>query len=149
MLVSFDYLYFFIRLQPTNDFKIFVENIKRIPKIEAVGITTNGLVLTRLLVPMQRAGLDLLNISLDTMHSKKFEKITLRKGWERVIAGIDLAVQLGFKPKINCVLMRNFNEEEICDFVEFTRDREVDVRFIEYMPFNGNQWETSKLISFR
>jgi len=68
---------------------------------------------------------------------------------ERVIAGIDLAVQLGYRPKVNCVLMRDFNEDEICDFVEFTRDRPVDVRFIEYMPFSGNKWHTERLISYK
>ncbi|XP_067646459.1 molybdenum cofactor biosynthesis protein 1 isoform X2 [Eurosta solidaginis] len=123
--------------------------LKTIPKLENVGITTNALVLTRLLVPMQRAGLDAINISLDTLRPKRFEEITRRKGWERVIAGIHLAVQLGFKPKINCVLMRNFNEDEICDFVEFTRDRAVDVRFIEYMPFTGNKWQTELLVSYK
>lgn len=98
---------------------------------------------------MQRAGLDSLNISLDTLRTSRFGEITRRKGWERVIAGIDLAIQLGYKPKINCVLMRNFNEDEICDFVEFTRDRNVDIRFIEYMPFSGNKWQTDKLLSYR
>lgn len=128
---------------------LLAAQIKSIPKLENVGITTNGLVLTRLLLPMQRAGLDGVNISLDTLRPKRFEEITRRKGWERVVAGIDLAIQLGYKPKLNCVLMRNFNEDEICDFVEFTKDRAVDVRFIEYMPFTGNKWQTDRLISFK
>lgn len=105
--------------------------------------------LTRLLVPMQRAGLDAINISLDTLKVNKYEQITRRKGWERVIAGIDLAIQLGYKPKVNCVLMKNFNDDEICDFVEFTKDRNVDVRFIEYMPFTGNKWQTDKMVTFK
>lgn len=129
--------------------RLLSAQIKSIPKLENVGITTNGLVLTRLLLPMQRAGLDAVNISLDTLRPKRFEEITRRKGWERVVAGIDLAIQLGYKPKLNCVLMRNFNEDEICDFVEFTKDRAVDVRFIEYMPFTGNKWQTDRLISFK
>ncbi|XP_011195858.1 molybdenum cofactor biosynthesis protein 1 [Zeugodacus cucurbitae] len=137
--------------EPTvrRDIVDIIAQIKSIPKLENVGITTNGLVLTRLLLPMQRAGLDAVNISLDTLRPKRFEEITRRKGYERVIAGIDLAIQLGYKPKLNCVLMRNFNEDEICDFVEFTKDRAVDVRFIEYMPFTGNKWQTDRLISFK
>lgn len=137
--------------EPTvrRDIVDIIAQIKSIPKLENVGITTNGLVLTRLLLPMQRAGLDGVNISLDTLRPKRFEEITRRKGWERVVAGIDLAIQLGYKPKLNCVLMRNFNEDEICDFVEFTKDRAVDVRFIEYMPFTGNKWQTDRLISFK
>lgn len=125
------------------------EKLKQLPKLESVGITTNAIMLTRLLVPMQRAGLDAINISLDTLKVNKYEQITRRKGWERVIAGIDLAIQLGYKPKVNCVLMKNFNDDEICDFVEFTKDRNVDVRFIEYMPFTGNKWQTDKMVTFK
>ncbi|KAH8398142.1 hypothetical protein KR215_006366, partial [Drosophila sulfurigaster] len=136
--------------EPTvrRDIVEIVAQLKALPQLEHVGITTNGLVLTRLLLPLQRAGLDSLNISLDTLRKDRFERITRRKGWERVIAGIDLAIQLGYRPKVNCVLMRDFNEDEICDFVEFTRERPVDVRFIEYMPFSGNKWQTERLISY-
>uniref|UniRef100_A0A182WHQ8 Molybdenum cofactor biosynthesis protein 1 n=1 Tax=Anopheles minimus TaxID=112268 RepID=A0A182WHQ8_9DIPT len=119
------------------------------PLLESVGITTNGLMLTRQLVGLQRAGLDALNVSLDTLRVARYEQITRRKGWERVMAGIDLAIQLGYRPKVNCVLMKGFNDDEICDFVELTRDRNVDVRFIEYMPFTGNRWDTDKMVSFR
>lgn len=125
------------------------ENLKQIDKLEQVNITTNGIMLTRMLVPMQRAGLTGINISLDTLNSIKYEQITRRKGFERVIAGIDLAIQLGYKPKVNCVVMKHFNDTELCDFVDFTKDRNVDVRFIEYMPFTGNKWETDKMVSFR
>ncbi|XP_030373256.1 molybdenum cofactor biosynthesis protein 1 isoform X2 [Scaptodrosophila lebanonensis] len=137
--------------EPTvrRDIVDIVARIKELPQLEHVGITTNGLVLTRLLLPLQRAGLDSLNISLDTLKVDRFEKITRRKGWSRVIAGIDLAIQLGYRPKVNCVLMRNFNEDEIVDFVELTRERPVDVRFIEYMPFTGNKWQTERLISYQ
>lgn len=124
-------------------------NLKQIEHLEQVNITTNGIMLTKFLVPMQRAGLNALNISLDTLNRVKYEQITRRKGFERVIAGIDLAIQLGFKPKINCVVMNNFNANELCDFVEFTKDRNVDVRFIEYMPFSGNKWDTEKMITYR
>lgn len=81
--------------------------MKNIPGVETVAITTNGLVLTKQLVGLQRAGLDLLNISLDTLKSEKYEQITRRKGWDRVMLGIDLALQLGYNPvKINCVVMK-------------------------------------------
>ncbi|KAG5677155.1 hypothetical protein PVAND_006936 [Polypedilum vanderplanki] len=137
--------------EPTirKDLVEIIARLKEIPLLENISITTNGLVLTRNLVSYQRAGLDSLNISLDTLQPKKYETITRRKGFERVVAGIDLAIQLGYKPKINCVAMKNFNEDEICDFVEWTKDRNVDIRFIEYMPFSGNRWETEKLLSFR
>lgn len=124
-------------------------NLRQIENLEQVGITTNGIMLTRLLVPMQRAGLNAINISLDTMIPKKYEVITRRRGMERVLAGIDLAIQLGYKPKVNCVVMKGFNDDEICDFVGFTKDRNIDVRFIEYMPFMGNKWDTEKMVTYR
>lgn len=137
--------------EPTvrKDIVEIIKNLKEIDKLESVSITTNGLVLNRLLVPMQRAGLDGINISLDTLKSSKYEKITRRKGFERVLGGIDLAIQLGYKPKVNCVIMKGFNDDEVNDFVEFTRDRNVDIRFIEYMPFSGNKWETEKMVPFK
>ncbi|XP_017781298.1 PREDICTED: molybdenum cofactor biosynthesis protein 1 isoform X2 [Nicrophorus vespilloides] len=113
-------------------------------------MTTNGLVLTRQLVALQRAGLDIINVSLDTLSADKFERITRRKGWDRVMMGIDLGVQLGFNPvKINCVVMKGFNDNEICDFVRLTEEKNVDVRFIEYMPFSGNKWEMEKMVSYK
>lgn len=145
--------------------------LKEIKGLETVAMTTNGIVLTKKLVALQRAGLDILNISLDTMQSKKYEKITRRNGLEKVMMGIDLALQLGYNPvKINCVLMRGefwapswgnnfnffrlfftlgFNEDELINFVEFTKDRNVDIRFIEYMPFSGNKWEVDKMVSYK
>uniref|UniRef100_A0A2M4AA24 cyclic pyranopterin monophosphate synthase n=1 Tax=Anopheles triannulatus TaxID=58253 RepID=A0A2M4AA24_9DIPT len=94
--------------EPTvrKDLPEIVSQLKAIPGLESVGITTNGLMLTRQLVGLQRAGLDALNVSLDTLKVAKYEQITRRKGWERVIAGIDLASQLGYRPKVNCVLMK-------------------------------------------
>ncbi|XP_058833450.1 molybdenum cofactor biosynthesis protein 1 isoform X3 [Topomyia yanbarensis] len=137
--------------EPTvrKDLTEIVQRLKLIPLLESVGITTNGLMLTRQLVGLQRAGLDALNISLDTLKAAKYEQITRRKGWERVIAGIDLAIQLGYKPKVNCVLMKGFNDGELCDFVAMTEDRDIDIRFIEYMPFTGNRWDTSTMVPFR
>ncbi|XP_047103896.1 molybdenum cofactor biosynthesis protein 1-like [Schistocerca piceifrons] len=122
---------------------------EKIKDLESVLMTTDGLMLTRQLVALQRAGLDGLNISLDTLQSQRYNQITRRKGWERVMAGIDLALQLEYDPvKINCVVMRGFNEDEVCSFVELTKEKNVDVRFIEYMPFSGNKWNDGKMVSF-
>lgn len=137
--------------EPTirKDLTEIITSLKKFEGLESVGVTTNGLVLTKTLVGYQKAGLDFINISLDTLNPKKYEEITRRKGFERVIAGIDLAIQLGYKPKINCVVMKNFNDNEVCDFVEMTRDRNVDIRFIEFMPFSGNKWFSDKMVSFK
>jgi molybdenum cofactor biosynthesis enzyme MoaA len=95
--------------EPTvrRDLVSIIGNLKQIKGLEAVAMTTNGLTLTRQLVALQRAGLDILNISLDTLKPDRYEFITRRKGWERAMMGIDLALQLGYNPvKINCVIMK-------------------------------------------
>nr|CAD7396397.1 unnamed protein product [Timema cristinae] len=138
--------------EPTvrKDLVDIIAALKQIKGLETVAMTTNGLVLTRQLVPLQRAGLDILNVSLDTLRPARYEQITRRKGYERVRAGIDLALQLGYSPvKVNVVLMRNFNDDEICDFVQLTEDRNLDIRFIEYMPFSGNKWDYEKMVPFK
>ncbi|XP_026744494.1 molybdenum cofactor biosynthesis protein 1 [Trichoplusia ni] len=118
--------------------------------VRRVSLTTNGLVLTRRLPALQRAGLAAINVSLDSLRPDRYERMARRPGLARVLAGVDLALQLGYSPvKINVVLMRGFNDDEICDFVEYTRDRDVEVRFIEFMPFSGNKWDDSKLVPYR
>lgn len=118
--------------------------------LQNIGITTNGITLARKLPDLKKAGLDQLNISLDTLVPAKFEFIARRKGFSHVIAAIDRALELNFHPvKINCVTMRGTNEDEICDFVTFTKDKPVDVRFIEYMPFGGNRWNFKRMISYQ
>ncbi|XP_043483678.1 molybdenum cofactor biosynthesis protein 1 isoform X2 [Leptopilina heterotoma] len=137
--------------EPTvrRDIVDIIAGLKQFEGLKSIAMTTNGLTLTRQLPSLQRAGLDGLNISLDTLKESRFEKFTRRRGWSRVIAAIDLAVQLGYNPvKVNCVILRGFNEDELVDFVNFTRDKPVDVRFIEYMPFSGNEWEEKKMVSF-
>ncbi|KAE8749840.1 hypothetical protein FOCC_FOCC003308 [Frankliniella occidentalis] len=138
--------------EPTvrKDVTEIVGRLNELDGLRTIAMTTNGLTLTRQLVNLQKAGLNLLNISLDTLQPARYEQVTRRKGWERVIAGIDLAIQLGFEPvKVNCVVMRGFNDDEISDFARFTLDRKVDVRFIEYMPFTGNGWNDNCMVPFK
>lgn len=117
--------------------------------LQTIAITTNGVTLGKKLPQLKEAGLDLINISLDTLIPAKFEFITRRKGWERVMNSIDTALDLGYSPvKVNCVVMRGVNEEEIVDFVKLTKNKNIDVRFIEYMPFDGNKWNFKKMVSY-
>ncbi|XP_078048926.1 molybdenum cofactor synthesis 1 isoform X2 [Augochlora pura] len=137
--------------EPTvrKDIVDIIAGLKELSGLKQIAITTNGLTLTRQLPSLQRAGLDAINISLDTLKEDRFEQFTRRKGWSRVIAAIDLAIQLGYNPvKVNCVVMNGFNSDELIDFVNLTKDRPVDVRFIEYMPFQGNKWNENKMVSF-
>ena len=80
-----------------------------------------------------------MNISLDTLVPAKFELLTRRAGHDRVLASVRAALAAGFAPvKLNCVVMRGVNDDELLDFVALTRDADINVRFIEYMPFDGN-----------
>lgn len=126
--------------------------LRDIPGIQSVGITTNGLLLSRHIQALRQAGVDRVNVSLDTLQPDKFAHITRRAagGFQRVMDAITLAEELGFAPlKINCVVMRHFNRDEVADFVEWTRHRSVDVRFIEWMPFDSNRWDDETFVSFR
>ncbi|CAH1263454.1 MOCS1 [Branchiostoma lanceolatum] len=118
--------------------------------LETIAMTTNALTLKRKLPQLHEAGLNLLNISLDTLVPAKFQFITRRKGWEKVMEGLEKALELGYNPvKLNCVVMRGVNEEEICDFVAMTEKKALDVRFIEYMPFDGNKWNHNKMVTYQ
>ncbi|XP_047025427.1 GTP 3',8-cyclase, mitochondrial [Helicoverpa zea] len=138
--------------EPTlrSDLADVVRELREQAGVRSVALTTNGLVLTRRLPALQRAGLAALNVSLDSLRADRYERMARRPGLARVLAGVDLALQLGYSPvKINVVLMKGFNDDEICDFVEYTRERDVEVRFIEFMPFSGNKWDDSKLVPYR
>lgn len=117
-------------------------------------LTTNGLSLHRKLDAMVEAGLTGINLSLDTMDPWQFQLMTRRNGFSAVQKSIDRIFELnrlgaGIKFKINCVVMRGLNDREVLPFVEMTRDKDVEVRFIEYMPFGGNKWTEGKMFSYQ
>ncbi|KAJ0682438.1 putative lyase [Helianthus annuus] len=132
-----------------KDIEEICSQLSNLKGLKTLAMTTNGLALTRKLPKLKDCGLNLLNISLDTLVPAKFEFMTRRKGHERVMESIYRAVDLGYNPvKVNCVVMRGFNDDEICDFVELTKDKPINVRFIEFMPFDGNVWNVKKLVSY-
>ncbi|KAI4162704.1 MAG: hypothetical protein LQ342_003750 [Letrouitia transgressa] len=117
-------------------------------------ITSNGLALRTKLDAMLEAGLTGVNLSLDTLDPTRFEMLTRRRGWEKIWRCFERLVEVnrlgaGIKVKLNTVVMRGINESEMLDFVELGRERDVEVRFIEYMPFQGNKWERGKVVSYR
>ncbi|CAH3119144.1 unnamed protein product [Porites lobata] len=125
------------------------EELGRIEGLKTLAMTTNGITLSRKLPQLKDAGLNLLNISLDTLVPQKFEFITRRKGWHKVMESTDCALELGYDPvKVNCVVMRGMNEDEVCNFVSLTQNKPLDVRFIEYMPFDGNKWNLKKFVPY-
>ncbi|KAF9163793.1 Molybdenum cofactor synthesis protein 1 [Actinomortierella ambigua] len=118
--------------------------------LKTIAMTSNGIALKRKLPHLMSHGMNLLNLSLDTLDPFKFEIMTRRKGFERVMETIDDALRFGMDPvKVNCVVMRGTNDYEVLDFVEMTRSKKIDVRFIEYMPFGGNKWKENKLVPYQ
>ncbi|KAM6139181.1 molybdenum cofactor biosynthesis protein 1 isoform 1-T1 [Phoenicopterus ruber ruber] len=127
-----------------------VGQLYKLEGLKTIAVTTNGINLARLLPRLKEAGLNAINISLDTLVPAKFEFIVRRKGFHKVMEGIYKATELGYRPvKVNCVVMRGFNEDELLGFVDFTKDLPLDVRFIEYMPFDGNKWNFKKMVSYK
>ncbi|HNR31815.1 MAG TPA: GTP 3',8-cyclase MoaA [Candidatus Hydrogenedentes bacterium] len=123
--------------------------IKGIGGIETVGITTNGVRLAAQARALRVAGVDRLNVSLDSLRRNRFEQIARRDGLGEVLSGIDAALEAGFTGvKINTVVMGGCNDDELADFVELTRGLPVCVRFIEFMPFLGNRWCDAHLVSY-
>jgi GTP 3',8-cyclase len=116
-----------------------VAMIAAIPGIDDIALSTNGLLLAEQAPALRAAGLNRVNISLDTLHDDRFSAIARRPGLERVLAGIDAALEAGLTPvKINCVVMRGSNDDELEAFAQLTRERAVHIRFIEVMPVEEN-----------
>ncbi|QGK73003.1 GTP 3',8-cyclase MoaA [Flavobacterium sp. SLB02] len=113
----------------------------------ALSITTNGILIDRHIDVLKQNKINKINLSLDTLVSSKFHSVTLRNQFEKVVDNLHLLLNNDFKVKVNVVLMKGFNENEIIDFVKLTQHLPLSVRFIEFMPFAGNEWDRSKMIS--
>lgn len=113
----------------------FLEKLSAIPGLHHLAISTNGLLLAGMAADLHAAGVQRLNVSLDSLDPATFAEITRGGDLKRVLDGLDAAERAGFPPpKINCVIMRGTNDAEILAFAEMTRERGNSVRFIEYMP---------------
>ena len=112
-----------------------IENITSLGSIKDIALTTNGVLLKKLAGELKEAGLKRINISLDTMDEKKYEYMTRGGRIKDVLGGIEEALKVGLVPiKINTVLTKGFNEDEIREFIKLTLNENIDVRFIELMP---------------
>ena len=120
-------------------------------KIRSIHLTTNGILLKKMVDRLVSSGLNGVNISLDTLKPENFKLITRRFGLEKVINGLESAISTkALKVKLNVVLMRNFNDDELLSFAELTKSRRIVVRFIELMPFDSKQiWKTGKFYGFK
>lgn len=113
----------------------FIKELKKIEKLEDISLTTNGFFLAEYAKKLKKAGLNRVNVSLDSLQKNKYQKITRGGNLERVLKGIDYAFKEGLFPiKINTVLMKGINDDEIEDFTRLTLERPLNIRFIELMP---------------
>lgn len=130
-----------------KDFPVILEKLASLP-IE-LSITSNAVIIDKHINVLKSNGVNNINISLDSLDREKFKHITRRDNFEKVYNNILLLVKEGFNVKVNAVLMKDFNDNEIIDFIEFTKDLPISFRFIEFMPFDGNKWDASKMVSYK
>lgn len=125
-----------------------IEKINEIEGIKDLAITTNGILLEKLLPELVKSGLKRVNISLDTLKKERFFNITRHDGLNNVLSGIDKCLELGLSPvKINMVVIKGLNDDEIIDFVKLTETKPFIVRFIEYMPWGViEKWDEKKVM---
>jgi molybdenum cofactor biosynthesis protein A len=128
--------------------KDFPEIIKQLATLETeISITSNGILVDKHLDVLKEFKIKKINLSLDTLVATKFETITLRNQFQKVINNLHLLLNQYFIIKVNVVLIKGFNDDEIIDFIKLTEFLPISIRFIEFMPFAGNQWDRSKMVS--
>lgn len=111
-------------------------------------LTTNGLLVHDFIHTFKKAGIKVLNVSIDSMQKEKYKAITRRDSFHQLWDNIELLQQNDFQVKLNVVLIKGFNDNEILDFIALTKTQKLQIRFIEFMPFDGNQWNKEKLVSY-
>jgi molybdenum cofactor biosynthesis protein A len=112
-----------------------------------LAITTNGVLADRFIGVFREAGLCKVNVSLDSLRPERVAAITRRDHFHRIMENIALLLGEGFELKINVVLMRGTNDDEIADFVQWSIAEGIHIRFIEFMPFDGNRWDLSRTVA--
>lgn len=123
--------------------------LNTLPGLETLALTTNGVLLPARVDVFKANGLKCVNISLDTLRADRFKEMTLRDEWHPVMQGILAAESAQFESlKLNVVVINDKNGDEIVDFVNFVKDRAMNVRFIEYMPFKDNSWSSNGVLSY-
>lgn len=130
-----------------KDIPIILEKLATLP-VE-LSITSNAIIIDNFIDVLKANKVHKINVSLDSLDKEKFKHITRRDQFEKVYSNIFLLIKEGFNVKVNAVLIKGFNDNEIIDFINFTKDLPISVRFIEFMPFDGNKWDMSKMVSYK
>lgn len=130
-----------------KDFSTILEKLASL-NVE-LSITTNGVIVDRFIDDLKQYGVKGINLSLDSLNAVRFKEITRRDNFEQVYKNMHLLLDEGFKVKLNAVLMKGVNDDEIIDFIELSKKLPISVRFIEFMPFDGNKWNLDKTVSYQ
>lgn len=128
-----------------KDFANIIHELGKLP-VE-LAITTNAVLIDKYIDNLKAAGVKNINVSLDSLKEDRFNAISRRNYFKIIRSNIQLLIENNFNVKINVVLIKGVNEDEIPDFIEWTIKEKIHVRFIEFMPFDGNNWNTEKKIS--
>jgi GTP 3',8-cyclase len=126
-----------------------IRQLSSTPGIEDIAMTTNGILLAEHARELREAGLNRLNISLDTLREDVFQQIARRSGIDKVLAGIDESIAARFdRVRLNAIAIRGLTENEIVPLAEYARSRELELRFIEFMPLDGEEgWESEQVLT--
>ncbi|HVP46641.1 MAG TPA: GTP 3',8-cyclase MoaA [Bryobacteraceae bacterium] len=132
-----------------RDLPVLIRKLAAIPGIQDLALTTNAVLLAEMAEPLYEAGLRRINIHLDTLDRERFLQITRRDDLDRVLAGIETCLRLGYGPiKLNAVAVKGLTEPDIVPLARFCRDRGIEPRFIEFMPLDAQQlWDRTRVLS--
>jgi cyclic pyranopterin phosphate synthase len=128
-----------------RDIKLILTELSKLP-VE-LSITTNAVLLDDYFELLEELKINKINISIDSLNENLFNRISRRNHFDKVISNIHKAIELGFEVKLNVVVIKGVNEHEVVDFVKWSEKDKIAVRFIEFMPFDGNKWDWSKVVS--
>ncbi len=129
-----------------KDIVTLVAQLAALEGLQDLGVTTNGFYLQELAGPLRTAGLQRINVSLDSMNAARFAKLTHSLSWNRVWAGIQEAIRVGLRLKINVVTMKGITPDELAEFGRLVLEHPIEVRFIEFMPLCGTGWHPEWMI---
>ncbi len=130
-----------------NDAKEIMEGLCKLPV--QLAVSTNGILIDKFLETFKNCNIHSINVSLDSLKEDRFNAVTRRNDFNKIISNIGLLLKDEFHLKLNAVIMKGVNDDELIDFIEFTKDRNIHYRFIEFMPFNGNKWDWNKGLSYK
>ncbi len=132
-----------------KDLPVLIRKLAAIPGIQDLALTTNAVLLSEMAEPLYAAGLRRINIHLDTLDRERFQRITRRDDLDRVLAGIESCLRLGYSPiKLNAVAVKGLTEPDILPIARYCRERGIEPRFIEFMPLDAQHlWDRARVLS--